>query len=68
LIHRALIGLRDMGSAVLVISEELDELFALCDRIAVLAAGRLSAAQPRAALSVETVGLLMVGATETSSA
>src|SRR6266404_7212056 len=62
LIHRALIGLRDSGSAVLVVSEELDELFAICDRIAVLAAGRLSVAHPRSQLTVEAVGLLMTGA------
>jgi simple sugar transport system ATP-binding protein len=62
LIHQALIGLRDSGSAVLVISEELDELFTICDRIAVLTAGRLSAAQPRSLLNVEAVGLLMAGA------
>jgi simple sugar transport system ATP-binding protein len=62
LIHRALIDLRDAGAAVLVISEELEELFTLCDRIAVLTAGRLSQALPRAALSVEAVGLMMAGA------
>ncbi len=62
LIHRALVGLRDAGCAVLIISEELDELFTICDRIAVLAAGRLSTPQPRATLSVEKVGLLMAGA------
>jgi ABC-type uncharacterized transport system ATPase subunit len=62
LIHQAIIALRDSGSAVLVISEELDELFAICDRIAVLAQGRLSAAQPRSELSVAQVGLLMTGA------
>jgi simple sugar transport system ATP-binding protein len=62
LIHQALIGLRDSGSAVLVVSEELDELFTICDRIAVLTAGRLSAARPRAELTVETVGLLMTEA------
>jgi simple sugar transport system ATP-binding protein len=62
LIHRALVSLRDGGSAVLVVSEELDELFTLCDRIAVLTAGRLSAPQPVSQLSVEAVGLLMAGA------
>jgi simple sugar transport system ATP-binding protein len=62
LIHQALIAMRDAGTAVLVISEELEELFTLCDRIAVLNAGRLSAPQPRAQLDVETVGLLMTGA------
>jgi general nucleoside transport system ATP-binding protein len=62
LIHQALIDLRDRGVAVLVVSEELDELFEICDRIAVLAQGRLSPAQPRAALTVDAVGVLMAGA------
>jgi general nucleoside transport system ATP-binding protein len=62
LIHKALIGLRDAGAALLVISEELDELFAICDQIAVLTAGRLSAVYPRSGLTVEAVGLLMAGA------
>ncbi len=39
LIRQALIDLRDRGVAVLVISEELDELFMICDRIAVIAEG-----------------------------
>ena len=61
LIHRALIELRDRGVAVLVVSEELDELFTLCDRIAVLAQGRLSEPQPTSTLTVERVGVLMGG-------
>ena len=68
LIHEALIRLRNAGAAVLVISEELEELFAISDRIAVLTAGRLSPAQPRAALTVEAVGLLMAGAAPTAGA
>jgi general nucleoside transport system ATP-binding protein len=67
LIHQALIGLRNAGAAVLVISEELDELFAICDRIAVLTAGRLSPLQPRSSLNVEAVGLLMAGAASSSA-
>jgi len=62
LIHQALIDLRDRGVAVLVVSEELDELFEICDRIAVLAQGRLSPAQPRAELTIDAVGVLMAGA------
>jgi ABC-type uncharacterized transport system ATPase subunit len=62
MIHHALIALRDAGAALLVISEELDELFTICDRIAVLTAGVLSAAQSRSQLNVEAVGLLMAGA------
>jgi ABC-type uncharacterized transport system ATPase subunit len=59
LIHQALVALRDGGAALLVVSEELDELFSLCDRIAVIAAGVLTTPQPRSQLSVATVGLLM---------
>jgi simple sugar transport system ATP-binding protein len=67
LIHQALIGLRDAGAAVLVISEELEELFVICDRIAVLTAGRLSPAQPRSGLTVEAIGLLMAGAAQVTA-
>jgi simple sugar transport system ATP-binding protein len=38
-IRQALIDLRDAGVAVLVVSEELDELFEICDRLAVIAQG-----------------------------
>ena len=41
-IHRALIALRDAGAAILVISEDLDELFHICDRIGALSSGKLS--------------------------
>jgi simple sugar transport system ATP-binding protein len=61
LIRQALIDLRDAGAAVLVISEDLDELFAICDRLAVLARGRLSATTPTTGLAVETVGVWMTG-------
>ena len=61
LIHQALVDLRDGGVGLLVISEELDELFTLCDRIAVLAQGRLAPPQPTASLSVERVGVMMAG-------
>jgi simple sugar transport system ATP-binding protein len=61
LIRQALIGLRNAGVAVLVISEDLDELFAICDRLAVLAGGRLSDAVATAGLAVETVGVWMTG-------
>ena len=44
-IRQALIDLRNAGRAILVISEELDELFEICDRIAVIAKGRLSPAK-----------------------
>ncbi|MEP7315000.1 MAG: ATP-binding cassette domain-containing protein, partial [Pseudomonadota bacterium] len=68
LIRQALIDLRDRGVALLVISEELEELFMICDRIAVIAQGRLSPALPRAELSIESVGVLMSGARAASPA
>jgi simple sugar transport system ATP-binding protein len=61
-IRQALIDLRDAGVAVLVVSEELDELFEMCDRIAVIAQGRLSPAKPVAGTDAAEIGLLMAGA------
>ena len=60
-IRQALIDLRDNGVAVLVISEELDELMEICDRLAVIAQGRLSPAKPIHETSAEEIGLLMAG-------
>ena len=60
-IRQALVSLRDTGAAVLVVSEELDELFEVCDRIAVIADGRLSPIVPTNQTDVETIGLWMSG-------
>ncbi|MCC7328022.1 MAG: ABC transporter ATP-binding protein [Burkholderiales bacterium] len=60
-IRQALLDLRDRGGAVLVVSEELDELFEICDRLAVIAQGRLSDAKPVAETNAEEIGLLMSG-------
>ena len=43
-IHQALLDLAANGAAVVVISQDLDELLTLCDRIAVINGGRLSPA------------------------
>ncbi len=61
LIRQAIIDLRDQGVAVLVVSEELDELFMMCDRIAVIAEGRLTPAVPVASTSVDQIGAWMSG-------
>jgi simple sugar transport system ATP-binding protein len=61
LIRQALIDLRDQGVAVLVVSEELDELFMISDRIAVIAQGRMSPARPLAEVDVEKIGVWMSG-------
>ncbi|SBW07441.1 Uncharacterized ABC transporter ATP-binding protein YufO [uncultured Alphaproteobacteria bacterium] len=60
-IHRDLIALAEGGAAVLVVSQDLDELFAICDRIAVMSHGRLSPAQAARSTSVEQIGMLMGG-------
>jgi general nucleoside transport system ATP-binding protein len=61
LIHQALIDLRDRGVALLIVSEDLDELFITCDQIAVLARGRLSQLYRASELTSERVGSLMSG-------
>jgi ABC-type uncharacterized transport system ATPase subunit len=61
LIHQALIDLRDRGVALLVVSEDLDELFTICDQIAVLAGGQLSQLYRTSELKSEDVGSLMSG-------
>ena len=45
-IHRALAELAENGAAVVIISQDLDEIFLVCDRIAVIAGGRIVAADP----------------------
>lgn len=61
LIHRALLDLAAQGSALVIVSQNLDELLLLCDRLAVLNEGRLSPARPTAGITVEEIGLLMGG-------
>ncbi len=59
LIRQALIDLSRQGSAILVISQDLDEIFELADRISVISRGQLSAANLASAVSREDIGLLM---------
>jgi simple sugar transport system ATP-binding protein len=58
-VRQSLIDLRNAGCAVLVVSEDLDELFSICDRLAVIAHGALTEALPTAQLATETIGLWM---------
>ncbi|MFE8645370.1 ABC transporter ATP-binding protein [Sphingomonas sp. NCPPB 2930] len=60
-IRSAILALRDAGCAVLVVSEELDELFELSDRLHVMAKGRLSPPVARADATVEQIGAWMSG-------
>ncbi len=60
-IRGALLALRDQGCALLVVSEELEELFQLSDRLLVMARGRISPSLPVAEATVEQVGIWMSG-------
>jgi len=60
-VHRRIVDQRDRGVAVLIVSSELDEIYALADRIAVMYEGRIVAFRPPS-VPVEELGLLMAGA------
>jgi ABC-type uncharacterized transport system ATPase subunit len=61
-IHKVLLSLAGAGTAIIVISQDLDELMAIATRIAVIAGGRLTEAKPAEALTPEAIGLSMGGA------
>ena len=63
-IRQAIIDLSRSGSAVLVISQDLDEIYEIADRIAVISRGQLSDAYPASDISLQQIGLLMAGAHE----
>jgi len=60
-IRGALLQLAEQGCAVLVVSEELDELFEICDQLYVMAKGQLSPMLSRTQASTELVGQWMSG-------
>ena len=64
LIRQVLLDMAENGAAVLVISQDLDEIFEIADRIAVISRGELSAAYPAGEIDRERIGLLMAGAHE----
>ena len=63
-IHARLIAARDNGAAVLLVSEDLDELLELADRIAVMAEGRLVYETPAAGAERAVLGRHMAGHTD----
>ena len=67
-IRGEILKLRDAGCAVLVVSEELDELFDISDRLHVIAKGRLSPSLARADASVERIGEWMSGLWDSAAA
>lgn len=67
-IRQALLDLARAGAAVVVISQDLDELLELSDRFAALNEGRLSEPRPTAGLTLEDIGLMLGGAHGTHAA
>ena len=60
-VHEQLLAARKRGAGVLLISEDLDELLALSDSVAVMFRGELSPSMPRAGVSIQSLGLMMAG-------
>ncbi len=60
-IHKRIVALRDAGKAVLLVSVELDEIFALADRIMVLCGGRVTGERRPEETNAQDLGLLMAG-------
>ena len=58
---RHLLEAREQGAAILLVSEDLDELLALSDRVAVIYRGRLGPALPIAQVTLRGLGLMMAG-------
>jgi general nucleoside transport system ATP-binding protein len=61
-VQQQLIAARDAGAAVLLISDDLDEVMAMGDRIAVMHEGHLTEAKPAGDWTRESIGLAMAGA------
>jgi ABC-type uncharacterized transport system ATPase subunit len=66
-IHDRIVGLRDRGVGVLVVSTELDEVMALADRVLVMYGGQIVADLDRATTNVNEIGLYMAGATSAAT-
>ncbi len=67
-VHRLLLDQRAAGAATLLISEDLDEILALADRVAVIYEGQIVGLFDAAAADVATIGLLMTGGSATPAA
>ena len=65
-IHEALIKLRDQGAAIVLISEDLDELYQLCNRLGALCDGRMSPLAKASDLGIEQLGQWMAGEFESA--
>lgn len=60
-VHQQLLQARTQGAGVLLISEDLEELLSLADRLYVLYKGQLSSSLPIDQIDIQTIGLMMAG-------
>jgi simple sugar transport system ATP-binding protein len=60
-VHKLLVEQRDAGAAILLISEDLDELLSLSDRLIVMYEGRVVGEMPTEGADIHTIGLMMAG-------
>jgi len=67
-IHTSILAESKKGKSILLVSTELSEIFALCDRIAVIYKGAFMGIYPREKLTTEKIGLLMAGYSDTKEA
>jgi simple sugar transport system ATP-binding protein len=67
-VHGRILAAADAGCAVLLVSSELTEIFALSDRIAVMFRGRLSGVVERSMATEESIGMMMNGAAAQAAA
>jgi ABC-type uncharacterized transport system ATPase subunit len=67
-VHNLLLKQRDAGMAVLLISEDLDEILMLADRVAVIYEGHISESIPTAEARIDELGLMMTGSARQAAA
>ncbi|MDY0881475.1 ABC transporter ATP-binding protein [Dongia soli] len=67
-VHRQILEKRDAGAAILLASEELEDLIAFCDRIAVIFRGEIMAVLPGRQADIAEIGRLMAGGTDARAA
>ena len=60
-VHQHLVEARKRGTSVLLISDDLDEILSLADRIAVIYRGRISKPLARKDVTIQALGLMMAG-------
>jgi ABC-type uncharacterized transport system ATPase subunit len=60
-VHQVLLAQRSAGIGILLISEDLEELLSLCDRISVIFEGRIVGSVERENVDIDEIGMMMAG-------